>query len=79
MIVRNNEILINPSAHPGTDKALHTWKEKITSAPIEGKKLVESVIKNTYRTLMTRGAKSCHLFCTDEETRNYFKKLVEGK
>jgi DUF2075 family protein len=75
-IVRNDEIIINPSAHPGSDKALQTWKEKIACDPIEGKKQVERVIKNTYRTLMTRGAKSCHLFCTDEETRNYFKKLM---
>ncbi|MCQ9137017.1 DNA/RNA helicase domain-containing protein, partial [Streptomyces hilarionis] len=28
--------------------------------------------KNTYRTLMTRGMKGCYLYCTDQETAQYF-------
>jgi DUF2075 family protein len=34
---------------------------------------VEPIIKNTYRTLMTRGMKSCSVYCTDEETREYLR------
>lgn len=75
-IVRDNEVIINPNAHPGGDKALQTWRKLIKESPVEGKKRVEEVIKNTYRTLMTRGSKSCHLYCTDKETREYFKKLI---
>jgi hypothetical protein len=30
------------------------------------------IIKNTYRTPMTRGMKSCYIFSEDEETRNWF-------
>ena len=77
-IVRNGEIIIKPEAHPGGDKALHTWKNIVKTDPIEGRNLVESIIKNTYRTLLTRGAKSCHLYCTDEETRNYFRLLLKN-
>ncbi|MBC7656943.1 MAG: DUF2075 domain-containing protein, partial [Frankiaceae bacterium] len=29
-------------------------------------------IRNTYRTLLTRGLKGCHVFCTDPETQDYF-------
>lgn len=30
------------------------------------------LIKNTYRTLMTRGMKGCYVYCGDEETRATF-------
>ncbi len=76
--VRNNEIIIDPSAHPGMDKALHTWKDIIKENPIEGKLRVDSIIKNTYRTLMSRGMKGCYIYCTDKETQEYFKGLIEG-
>ena len=36
--------------------------------------VLRSIIKNTYRTLMTRGMKGCYIYCTDPETRDYFKK-----
>lgn len=77
-IVRNGFVIINPEAHPGGDKALHTWKNIVKTDPIEGRNFVESIIKNTYRTLLTRGAKSCHLYCTDEETRHYFRLLLKN-
>jgi hypothetical protein len=34
------------------------------------------VIKNTYRTLMTRGQKGCFIYCTDQETREYFQQIA---
>lgn len=74
--VRNGEVLIFPEAHPGGDKAVQGWKKLVKSDPLEGRKRVEEVIKNTYRTLMSRGAKSCHLYCADEETRGYFRNLL---
>lgn len=77
-IVRDNEVIIQPEKHPGGDKALQTWKELIRKNPTDGREKVESVIKNTYRTLMSRGSKSCHIYCTDNETREYFKKLINN-
>ncbi len=75
--IRNNTVVINPAAHPGMDKALHTWKRLIEEDPVNGKQKVDSIIKNTYRTLMSRGMKGCYIYCTDQETNNYFKKLLK--
>ena len=75
-IVRDGEVIIQPEIHPGADKALQTWRKLIKDDPIDGQQKVESVIKNTYRTLMSRGSKSCHLYCSDKETREYFKGLI---
>jgi len=34
---------------------------------------LDLIIKNTYRTLMTRGMKGCYIFSDDEETRDWFR------
>ena len=31
------------------------------------------IIRNTYRTLMTRGQKGCYVYCTDSELASYLK------
>ena len=37
------------------------------------KKIADSIIKNTYKTLMTRGMKGCYVYCTNKELSNYLK------
>ena len=39
----------------------------------------DEIIKNTYRTLMTRGMKGCYVYCTDAALAQYFKKLLKQK
>ena len=34
-------------------------------------KIADSIIKNTYRTLMTRGMKGCYVYCTDKRLQEY--------
>jgi DUF2075 family protein len=38
--------------------------------PQKAKEMADLIIKNTYRTLMTRGMKGCLVYSSDEETRN---------
>jgi DUF2075 family protein len=40
------------------------------------KELLRVIIKNTYRTLMTRGMKGCYIYSVDKETNEYFKNLL---
>ena len=39
--------------------------------------IADSIIKNTYRTLMTRGMKGCYVYCTDKGLHNYLKNKNE--
>lgn len=39
----------------------------------EAKRITDSIIKNTYKTLMTRGMKGCYVYCTDKKLSNYLK------
>lgn len=35
------------------------------------------LIKNTYKTLLTRGQKGCFVYCEDKALRAYIKELVK--
>ncbi len=37
---------------------------------------VDAIIRNTYRTLMSRGQKGCFLYCTDEKLAEYLKQRL---
>ena len=39
----------------------------------EANKIADSIIKNTYRTLMTRGMKGCYVYCVDKELLSFLK------
>lgn len=40
-------------------------------------KIADKIIKNTYRTLMTRGMKGCYVYCTDKGLREYLKEKLK--
>ena len=45
----------------------------------EAEKIADVIIKNTYRTLMTRGMKGCFVYCTDKNLSNYLKEKIKQK
>lgn len=74
LVVRNGEVVTNAMARVGADKTVHGKKQLIKSP--EGRTLLDLVIKNTYRTLMTRAMKGCYVYCTDPETAAYLRKRI---
>jgi len=39
-------------------------------------RIADEIIKNTYRTLLTRGMKGCYVFCTDISLNEYIKRRL---
>ncbi len=76
LIVRNGVVLVDPSKRAKTDKSLNGYKILLKNNPEEAKRQISLIIKNTYRTLMTRGMKGCYVYFTDNETRDYFKSFI---
>lgn len=76
LIVRNGEVITDPSARDRHDKSIRGHKALAKADPISAKKITDLIIKNTYRTLMTRGMKGCYVYSTDRETAEYFKRLL---
>lgn len=71
--IRNGQVVIDPSKRAKTDKSLSGYKKLLKENPELAKQKAEAIIKNTYRTLMTRGMKGCYVYFVDKETGNYFK------
>ena len=53
-------------------KSLPGIQKMYRTAPAEALAVADEIIKNTYRTLMTRGMKGCYAYSSDPETREYF-------
>ena len=59
-----------------TDQSLKGIKSLYKESPDEAKSRADEIIKNTYRTLLTRGMKGCYIYCTDAGMREYLKKRL---
>ena len=60
-----------------TDQSLKGIKKLYKESPEEAKRRADEIIKNTYRTLMTRGMKGCYIYCTDEGMKKYLASRLE--
>ena len=54
-----------------TDQSVRGLKKVEEEDPEKAHKLAEEIIKNTYRTLMTRGMRGCYVYATDPGLRAY--------
>ncbi len=61
-----------------TDQSLKGIRSLFRENPEEAKKRADEIIKNTYRTLLTRGMKGCYIYCTDPGMSDYLKKRLES-
>lgn len=60
-----------------TDQSLKGIKTLYKADPEFALKEADEIIKNTYRTLMTRGMKGCYVYCTDKNLAEYLKQCLE--
>jgi len=72
MVVRNGKIITDAFKRAKTDKSIFGFKKMFKEDQAKAEKTADMIIKNTYRTLMTRGMKGCYIYCTDLETQEYF-------
>lgn len=56
-----------------TDQSIKGLKKMEKEDPQRAHELADEIIKNTYRTLMTRGMKGCYVYATDPGLREYLK------
>lgn len=79
LVVRNGQVITAPDQRDKHDKSIRGYKKLMKEHPDLARQETDLIIKNTYRTLMTRGMKGCYVFCTDAETAEYLRgRLVGG-
>jgi len=75
-IVRDGQVITSPDQRDRHDKSIRGYKKLSKADPELAKRETDLIIKNTYRTLMTRGMKGCYVYCTDQETAEYFRQRI---
>lgn len=59
-----------------TDQSLKGLKGLYKKNPEKALSIADNIIKNTYRTLLTRGQKGCYIYCVDENLKAYLKERL---
>jgi len=70
---RDGRIVTDATRRASTDQSVKGLKQMLQAAPESARKLADTIVKNTYRTLMTRGMKGCYVYCTDAALATYLR------
>jgi len=76
MLVRDGKVITDPTKRSKMDQTIKGYKKLLKEKPEGGGRLLDQIIKNTYRTLMTRGMKGCYVYCVDEEMEEYLMRHI---
>lgn len=68
LIYRNGEIVCDFTKRAKTDQSLRGSRDI---------NLFDRIIKNTYKTLLTRGQKGCFIYCEDKFLAEYIKQIIK--
>lgn len=72
----NGKIITDALKRSSMDRSVWGIRTLIRKKPEEGLPLAEEIIKNTYRTLLTRGMKGCYVYFCDKPLENYFRQQL---
>ena len=78
LVVRDGEVITDAGKRSRNDRSVRGYKTMLQRNPTEARAKADLIIKNTYRTLLTRGMKGCYVYCTDEETAQYLRSRMES-
>jgi len=73
----NDKIITDFTKRAKTDQSLRGINKIQSEDPKFARYIVDQIIKNTYRTLMTRGQKGCYIYCCDKELQQYLKEKIK--
>ena len=76
LVVRDGQVITRPEMRARSDQSVKGWRQLSRRDPEAARKMTDSIIKNTYRTLMTRGMKGCYVYCADAEVSNHLRSRI---
>ncbi len=79
MRYENGSVVTDFTKRARTDHSLKGIKKMFREDPGRARKEADEIIKNTYRTLMTRGMKGCYVYCTDRKLAEYLKECLADR
>ncbi|MGF7012231.1 DUF2075 family protein [Lachnospiraceae bacterium PF1-21] len=75
----DNHIVTDFSKRAKSDQSLKGIKKLYNEDPKQALERADEIIKNTYRTLFTRGMKGCYIYCMDQGLKKHLKTRLESE
>lgn len=72
----NDKIITDVTERAKTDQSIKGIYKMFQQDFEKAEKIADEIIKNTYRTLMTRGQKGCYIYCEDKPLAEYLKSRI---
>lgn len=69
----DGKVITDYTKRAKTDNSLKGLKKMLKTEPEKAAQIADEIIRNTYRTLMTRGQKGCFVYFTDLNLAGYFR------
>lgn len=76
LVVVDDTIISQPKERDTFDSTIRGYKKLLQEQPEEGATRIDSVIKNTYRALMTRGMRGTYVYACDPALSAYLKQQI---
>lgn len=73
LVMKDGKLTAVPEARDRHDKSIKGYKKHLREDPDDARTRADRIIRNTYRTLLTRGMKGCFVYATDPELREYIR------
>lgn len=75
----NKKVISDVTKRDSNDQSIKGLKQRLKDFPAKAMQDADEIIKNTYRTLMTRGMKGCYVYFCDKALEKHFKSLLEER
>ena len=75
---RDGRIVTDATKRASSDQSVKGLKKMMLADAEGASALADTIVKNTYRTLMTRGMKGCYVYCTDAPLAAYLRSRLQS-
>lgn len=75
---RDGQIVTDATKRAGSDQSVRGLNQIRLADPERARAVGDAIIKNTYRTLMTRGMMGCYVYCTDAPLAAYIRSRLRA-
>lgn len=73
LVYRDGRIVTDATKRATSDQSVKGIRQMLQHEPEKARSLADMIVKNTYRTLMTRGMKGCYVYCADAPLAEYLR------
>ena len=76
LVIRDGRWCEFPDRRARQDSSIKDYGRYLLADRLDGERRIREVIRNTYRTLMTRGARGCYVYSVDPETYAFLRSAM---